>query len=942
MKTIATSRMTHLRSGVCMNNRKLMARRTVSILLTGLALSACGADSPESMLASAKDYLAKNDSRAAVIQLKNALQNKPDLAEARFLLGKALLEDGNATGAEIELRKAADLQYPADQLVPVQARALLALGQTKRVVDELGKVQLTSSEGKADLNTTLGRAWLALGKMDAAQAAFNEALSAMPDYGPAVFGQARIKAANRDFAAATTLIDSVLEKNPAFIDALQFKGDILSVQGKMNESGDAYRKILQTKPDYLPAHASLIARHIESGKLDEAGKQFEAMKKVAPSHPQTSYVQAELLFREKKFKEARDAIQQHLRSLPGSVQGLQLAGAIEYELQSYATAERYLQDALSKAPGLGLARRMLIATYLRSRQPDKALSVLEPILDKIDDNSNLLALAGEVFMQNGDADKAETYFAKAAALDPENQAKRTSVALSQLAQGETDTATRELEKIASIDTGIKADLALIASHLRARKFDQALKAIDTLEKKQPDNPLTDNLRGSALVGKRDFAGARQSFEKALSKNAAYFPAAASLARLDIADKKPEDAKKRFESVLAKDPKNTQAWLALAELLARSGGKPDEVAALIGKAIAANPADVPARLALINLHLGTKDAKKAVSAAQDALVALPDNLAILDAEGRAQQAAENYNQALATYGKLATLAPTSQQPHLRMAEVHMAAKNKEAALQSLRKALSVKPDSIEAQRGIMMFDLEAGRVNDAIARARNIQKQHPKNVAGYLLEGDAYALGKSWKEAANAYRNGTRQTAAPELAVKLYAVLMAQNLPAEADKFAESWMRDQPADGRFRLYVAESATARKDYVSAIKHYKYLLDKQPNNPALMNNLAWAMGQAKDPKAIELAEQAYKLAPAQPTIIDTLGALLVAKGDVDRGLELLQKANSLAPKNPTVKLNLAKALIKAGKAPDARKELEEIISLGEKLPAANEARALLQGLK
>ncbi len=941
MNRIVASRMTHQRSGVCMNNKKLMVRRTVSILLTGLVLSACGADSPEAMLASAKDYLSKNDSKAAVIQLKNALQNNPDLAEARFLLGKALLEDGNATAAEIELRKAADLKYPADQLVPLQARALLALGQTKKVVDDLGKVQLTSTEGKADLNTTLGRAWLSLGKTDAAQAAFSEALSAVPNFGPAVFGQARIKAANRDFDAARTLLDSVLEKNPAFIEALQFKGDILAVQGKSDESGEAYRKILETKPDYLPAHASLIARHLESGKLDEAGKQFEAMKKIAPSHPQTTYVQAELLFREKKFKEAREAIQQHLKSLPESLQGLQLAGAIEYEFQSYATAERYLQDVLSKAPELGLARRMLIATYLRSRQPEKALSALQPILDKIDNNSNLLALAGEVFMQNGDADKAETYFAKAAALDPENQAKLTSVALSQLAQGETETATRELEKIASTDTGIKADLALIASHLRARKFDQALKAIDALEKKQPDNPLTDNLRGSALVGKRDIGGARQSFEKALSKNAGYFPAAASLARLDIADKKPEEAKKRFEGVLAKDPKNTQAWLALAELLARSGGKPEEVAALIDKAVAANPADVPARLALINLHLGTKDAKKAVSAAQDALVALPDNPAILDAEGRAQQAAENYNQALSTYGKLATLTPTSPHPYLRMADVHMAAKNKEAALQSLRKALSVKPDSIEAQRGLMMFDLEAGRINDAVARARNIQKQHPENVAGYLLEGDAYALGKSWKEAANAYRSGIRKTSSPDVAIKLYAVLVAQNLPAEADKFAEGWMKDHPADGRFRLYVAETATARKDYASSIKHYKFLLDKQPDNPALMNNLAWVMGQAKDPKAIELAENAYKLAPEQPTIIDTLGTLLVAKGDVDRGLELLKKADSLAPKNPTIKLNFAKALIKAGKTPEARKELEEIISLGEKLPAANEARTLLQGL-
>ena len=103
-------------------------------------------------------------------------------------------------------------------------------------------------------------------------------------------------------------------------------------------------------------------------------------------------------------------------------------------------------------------------------------------------------------MQNGDAEKATAYFTKAAALDPENKVKQTSVALSHLAKGDTDTANRELEEIAALDTGVNADMALIASQLRARKFDQALKAIDGLEKKQPENPLAHNLRGTTLLG----------------------------------------------------------------------------------------------------------------------------------------------------------------------------------------------------------------------------------------------------------------------------------------------------------------------------------------------------------------------------------------------------------------------------------------------------------
>jgi putative PEP-CTERM system TPR-repeat lipoprotein len=249
-----------------------------------------------------------------------------------------------------------------------------------------------------------------------------------------------------------------------------------------------------------------------------------------------------------------------------------------------------------------------------------------------------------------------------------------------LAKGDTEGAFRDLEQVAAGDTGHRADLALIAAHLQRREFDPALKSIAALEKKQPDNPLTHNLRGTALLGKRDVAGARKSFERAMALNAAYFPAAANLANLDLAEKKPEEARKRFEAVLAKDPKNVQALLALAELRLKAGGTSEEVAALISKGVTANPTDPAPRLALIGLYLSKKEVKSALAAAQDAVAALPERPEILDAAGRAQQAAQDYNQALATYAKLAAIKPDSPLPYLRMAEVDVAAKNKPAALE----------------------------------------------------------------------------------------------------------------------------------------------------------------------------------------------------------------------------------------------------------------------
>ena len=98
---------------------------SAALAFGALLLGGCGEDQPAALLASAKSYLAKNDQSAAVIQLKSALQKQPDLAEARFLLGRTLLEGGDAVGAEIELRKAMAMKHPASAVVPPLVRALV-------------------------------------------------------------------------------------------------------------------------------------------------------------------------------------------------------------------------------------------------------------------------------------------------------------------------------------------------------------------------------------------------------------------------------------------------------------------------------------------------------------------------------------------------------------------------------------------------------------------------------------------------------------------------------------------------------------------------------------------------------------------------------------------------------------------------------------------------
>ena len=136
-------------------------------------------------------------------------------------------------------------------------------------------------------------------------------------------------------------------------------------------------------------------------------------------------------------------------------------------------------------------------------------------------------------------------------------------------------------------------------------------------------------------------------------------------------------------------------------------------------------------------------------------------------------------------------------------------------------------------------------------------------------------------------------------------------------------------------------ARKDYAGSLAQYRSALAIEPNNALVLNNAAWVAQQVKDPKALEYAEQANKLVPDNPAIMDTLGGILVEKGDTARGLELIKKAVDGAPKAAGIRLNYARALAKAGQKDAAKKELQTLQALGDKFGGQADVTKLMEGL-
>jgi len=921
-----------------------------TLLVTGvlLVLQGCGEEKTEVLVASGKESIAKGDYKLATLQLKTALQRVPDSGEVRFLLGRALLEDGNVAQAEIELSRARDLRHSADEVMPLLLKSYVLLGQFNKAIDQGSKAAVLAPVALAAVQTYVGMGYAAKGDLVSAGKAVTEALARQPDFVPALLLKARIAASRQDLAGGSAIVDTVLAQSPGDVDALKLKGDLLFTQGKHVEAIGAYRKVVEIQPRHALAHLAMVqsllsaARfEVASPQFQDAVKQLDAAKKLLGETPQIMSVEAQVAFVRQDYVGARAIVQKWLGITPDSWQALQLGGAVELKLGQFTLAEDYLLRAVQGSPESVATRRWLAMTYMSTGKATKALAVLEPVLGKIKQDPEMLVIAGEANMQAGKPAQAEGLFLAATKMQPNDPAIRTAFAVARFAKGEVDAALADLRDIASWDKGAVADKALIATYIRRKELDQALSAIDALIKKEPNSAYVYHLRGQTMLAKGDRGGARKDFERALQVSPAYYPGTAGLAELDLGDGKPDAALKRLEAAVAADPKGIDALLSMIQIKVASAAPAEEVIGLIGKAIARDPTAPGPRLAMINFHIANKDIRRAIAAGRDAVAAAPNRPELYDALGRAERQAGDTGQALATYAKMAAVQPGNPEPYFRIAELHVDNKDLEAAVRSLRKGLAINPDAVDARQALATLEFKSGKVQNAVEIAREAQKRNPRESLGYVLQGDIAAAARQWPAAIEAYRAGLKNAPSTGLIIKLHATLANSGRKDDAEAATVAWLKQYPNDLLVRQYLSEFALAQGDMGTAATHLRALVSAVPTNPFFLNNLANVAARLKQPDALELAERAYKLAPNQPAIQDTLGMLLADKGDLQQAVDLLGRAARGDPGQALIRLNYVRVLILAGKKADARREIDELVKLGDKFPARAEIANLQREL-
>lgn len=897
--------------------------RTAPVLAVALLLlaplSGCGRLKDDAtLLAEARAYQARAEPKSAIIQLKNVLQHDPANGAARLLLGQLYLEVGDAVSAEKELQRAEELKMPPADVLPPLGQAMVRQGHYEQAL-----AHLPDDPAQPRQQAVRGEALLGLQRLDAARAIFEQLLVRQPADPDALLGLARIAQREQHPDAALSLVERAVAAAPKEPAAYRLRGELLQAQGKFDAALAALRQAATLRPQLLQARIDIVALYLRAGQLAQARTELAAARKMASGSPQLAYQQALLDFRERKLASAQEQLQLVLRAAPDHMPSILLMGAIELARGALPQSEQHLRRFLDAYPGHRYATRLLASIAVRNGHADEALRLLALLPGGPQDDPDTLAVAGEAYLQLKQYAKASAMYEQASKLAPAAAPLHAALGLSRMAMGDTEAALGELERAAAMDqVNPRPGMLLVLAQLRNGKTDQAIRTVASMEQHQGDNVLIDNLRGGVLLASKEMAKARASFQHALTHDPHSEAALDNLTQLDLAEHHPEQARQRLEAALASDKKNVGLMTALGRLALVEGQLAAARSWFERAANAAPDAPQPA-MVLARFHLQYGAAQQGLLIAQKLQGSFPGQPGVLRLLAEAQGATGDTQAALDSWNKLALLHPGNAAAQLGVANTELALNHTGPAMRALERAIALQADYPEAQAMLAGLHLRQREPSAALDIVHAMRQLHPDQPLSYQLEGQLLLQQRQAAGALKAYQRAYALQPSSATVIGIHDAQRMAGHAAAAQATLAGWLRAHPRDQAVRMRLGEGLLADRDYPGALVQFDQAVVQDPNNILALNNLAWTCQQQRDPRAASFAERAFKLAPHNPAVLDTLGWILNEQGQPARALELLKQANAAAPAAMEIRYHYAMLLANAGRRQDARAQFEQLLA-------------------
>lgn len=876
-------------------------RRPLVAALVAAALAACGEDD---LVAKAREAIARGDDAAASVFLRSALQQQSGAADVRIMFADLLERRHDRAGAEEQLRKALEGGGNADVLVPRIALLMVDRGDMETLIRTYKDEHLQDPQAEATLRGTVALALLSLKR----EAPARQQIEGAPPV-PAV-RLARAQLLVNEGQAAQALAELGLDdaESPPPWWLLRAARRIAVAAGEPELSLDLIRRAQAAAPWNLGVVGEYGEALVSAGRFDDATQVRDRLAKAAPQFFWTHYLSALLFNRAGRLDEAHAAALSVLKVSPDHAASALIAASAELRSDDVRVAYERLLPLVRRNPQSLPAVRLLAQAQLRMGQIQPALETVERGLRLAPGDAELLLMRGRIDTAAGRPKEAVSSYEKAAATRPDEPDVLLALARARAAAGNRNGARQLLERLPDlVDDGAQG-ARLVETVLSLREPDWARRIAERLLARFPADAQA-RLAGAAVKSiQGDAAGAWQAVLAVLDDDRRNGGALMALGTMARTPAQREKLLARHAAALAAGGGGPSQLLAYAALLRDARSADPSPASVLERAVKLHPTSVPLRQALVDESMRQGQASQAIGLAESGAAMADAPAAARELLGNTYLRVGKTQQAGEVYRKLAQDFPQHTGWRQLLAQLDARTGQVSEAKSTLRKLVGDRPFDPSAY--VMLAHLEApDNLAEALSVAQQLQARPEFRLTAMLLTGDVYLQAGKADDAIEAFTAAGKAGAQPAASLRIVDALDRADRAEQAERAMARLLREQPEHAEVLGFAARRAQQAGRASEAVGYLQRLARRNPDNPILLNDLAWAQIAAGQPAALANARKALRAMPNDPNVLDTAGVAMAMNGLLDESATTLRAAVNLAPTRSLARLHLADVLVTKG---------------------------------
>ena len=301
-----------------------------------------------------------------VRHITEAIDVRPDFAEAHYNLGNALLSLGRPGEALASLERAIRLS-PKDPLYHFErGNALKELGRGAEARQSF-EATLALAPRYAEAHNNIGILLKDEDRFAEALGHYDKAISLKPGYAEAHSNRGNALKELERFSEALASYDQALRLKPDYAEAYSSRGNVLARLDRLEEALGSHDRAIQLRPDYAEAHSNRGNVLKDLGRHGEALESYERAIRLRPDYAEAYSNRAGALGEQGRLAEALASHDTAIALKPGSAEAWCSRGNTLVDLERLDEALASYDKAIGLKPGFAMARYNKSLLCLRRR-----------------------------------------------------------------------------------------------------------------------------------------------------------------------------------------------------------------------------------------------------------------------------------------------------------------------------------------------------------------------------------------------------------------------------------------------------------------------------------------------------------------------------------------------------------------------------------------------